>query len=52
MNTSWLLRGIELRYVLTLQLFLHGPATISALLEQLEWHGFEPGRIAHWWAET
>lgn len=34
------LRGIELRYVLTMQLFLHGPATITDLVEALLRHGF------------
>lgn len=34
------LRGIELRYVLTLQLALHGPATIPELIKALNWHGF------------
>jgi hypothetical protein len=35
------LRGIELRYVLTMQLFIHGRATIKDLVEALAWHGFE-----------
>jgi hypothetical protein len=35
------LRGIELRYVLTMQLFIHGPATIKDLVEALACHGFE-----------
>jgi len=34
------LRGIELRYVLTLHLALHGPATVTELLGVLEFHGF------------
>ncbi len=38
MNHS--LQGIELRYVLTMHLFIHGPATIAELMEALSWHGF------------
>ncbi|OBK14460.1 hypothetical protein [Mycobacterium asiaticum] len=34
------LRGTELRYVLTWQLALHGPATIRELIDALEYHGF------------
>ncbi|WIM85996.1 hypothetical protein PT015_13750 [Candidatus Mycobacterium wuenschmannii] len=34
------LRGIALRYVLTQNLAVHGPATITQLLEALEHHGF------------
>ncbi|OBR97872.1 hypothetical protein BHQ23_06110 [Mycobacterium gordonae] len=34
------LSGIELRYVLTWQLALHGPATIADMIDALEWHGF------------
>jgi hypothetical protein len=34
------LRGIELRYVLTWHLALHGPATIQELVDALDWHGF------------
>ncbi|OBJ56462.1 hypothetical protein [Mycobacterium asiaticum] len=37
---SMLLRGTELRYVLTYQLVLHGPATIPELINALKWHGF------------
>jgi hypothetical protein len=33
------LRGIELRYVLTMQLAVHGPATIAELMDALKWHG-------------
>lgn len=40
MNDSGELGGIELRYVLTMQLFLHGPASIAELLDGLAWHGF------------
>ncbi|ORW56529.1 hypothetical protein [Mycobacterium riyadhense] len=35
------LSGIELRYVLTHQLALHGPATIAELISALNWHGFQ-----------
>ena len=35
-----LLKGIELRYVLTWHLAIHGPATITELANALEWHGF------------
>jgi hypothetical protein len=41
MNNFRRLRGIELRYALTLQLFIHGPATIAELLEALRYHGFD-----------
>lgn len=34
------LRGIELRYVLTPHLSLHGPATITELVDVLGFHGF------------
>ena len=37
---SHLLKGIELRYVLTMHLAQHGPATITELLDGLAWHGF------------
>jgi hypothetical protein len=37
------LRGIELRYVLTMHLSLHGPASISELANALAWHGFTVG---------
>ncbi|KAA8957956.1 hypothetical protein [Mycobacterium sp.] len=40
MKNSRLLRGIELRYVLTMHLFLHGPATITDLFAALDHHGF------------
>lgn len=40
MNDVLLLRGIELRYVLTLHLFNHGPGDITDLTEALAWHGF------------
>jgi hypothetical protein len=35
------LRGIELRYVLTWHLALHGRASIAELVEVLAFHGFE-----------
>src|SRR6476469_9861586 len=35
------LRGYELRYVLTLHLFQHGPATIPDLLDMPDSRGFE-----------
>ncbi|HEY3994912.1 MAG TPA: hypothetical protein VGM40_03020 [Mycobacterium sp.] len=34
------LKGIELRYVLAMHLALHGPATITELIDALGWHGF------------
>lgn len=34
------LHGIELRYMLTMQLAVHGPATIGELIDALSWHGF------------
>lgn len=37
------LRGIELRYVLTMHLSLHGPASITELANALAWHGFTVG---------
>jgi hypothetical protein len=40
MTNPRILRGIELRYVLTTNLALHGPATIPTLIETLEWQGF------------
>ena len=35
------LRGIDLRYVLTMYLFQHGPATVASLVDALTWQGFE-----------
>ena len=35
------LRGIELRYVLTMHLSVHGRATLKELVETLAFHGFE-----------
>lgn len=40
------LRGIELRYVLTMHLCNHGRATIADLVEALGYHGFEVDRPA------
>ena len=40
MNTSRGLRGIELRYALTMYLFQHGPATVADLIDGLTWQGF------------
>ncbi len=34
------LRGVELRYVLTMQLAVHGQATITELIDALTWHRF------------
>jgi hypothetical protein len=39
------LRGVELRYALTLYLFQHGPKTVADLIEALDYQGFDiPGR--------
>ena len=35
-----MLRGIELRYVLTINLAVHGPATIPSMIELLEYQRF------------
>jgi hypothetical protein len=43
MNEPLQLRGIELRYALTMHLFRHGSATITELAEALSWHGFAVG---------
>ena len=43
MNDTTQLRGIELRYVLTMHLFSHGPAGITELADALAWHGFALG---------
>jgi hypothetical protein len=40
------LRGIELRYALTMQLFNQGPATITNLIEALASQGFDAGSPA------
>jgi hypothetical protein len=41
MNSKRQLRGIELRYVLTMQLLESGPSTVAELVDRLEWEGFE-----------
>lgn len=41
------LRGIELRYVLTMHMALHGPATVTELVEALEFHGFSVASRAY-----
>jgi hypothetical protein len=41
MDTLRRLRGIELRYVLTMHLFHHGHATITELVDALTAHGFD-----------
>jgi hypothetical protein len=47
METRHQLRGIELRYALTMYLLQHGPTTVDELIEGLEWQGFEiPGRAS------
>ena len=43
MNETMRLRGIELRYALTMHLFVHGPASIAELADALAWHGFTVG---------
>jgi hypothetical protein len=43
MNNSRRVRGTELRYLLTMHLFIHGPATITELVETLSSQGFEVG---------
>ena len=41
------LRGVELRYALTLFLFQHGPQTVADLIEALEYQCFDiPGRAS------
>ncbi|PRC41928.1 hypothetical protein C6A85_000000113130, partial [Mycobacterium sp. ITM-2017-0098] len=41
MTARLILRGTDLRYVITDHLLRHGPQTIADLLEQLDYHGFE-----------
>ena len=41
MDDSRVLRGIELRYALTLYLAQHGPSDIPALIDALAYQGFE-----------
>jgi hypothetical protein len=43
MNTRHQLKGIELRYALTMYLLQHGPTTVDELIKALEWQGFEIG---------
>ena len=39
------LQGIELRYMLTVNLDIHGSASVFELIEQLDYQGFSiPGR--------
>ena len=40
MTTARLLRGIDLRYTLTMNLALHGKSTIPDMIETLEYQGF------------
>ena len=43
-TTKYALRGVELRYALTLYLFQHGPLMLSDLMEALDFQGFDiPG---------
>lgn len=35
------LRGVELRYVLTMYLFQHGSKTVAELIDALDYQGFE-----------
>jgi hypothetical protein len=35
-----ILKGIELRYVLTMYLAVHGARTITEMIDALEWQGF------------
>jgi hypothetical protein len=41
MTTKRLLRGYELRCVLTLHLFQNGKTTVADLIDMLDYHGFE-----------
>ena len=43
METRHQLKGIELRYALTMYLLQHGPTTVDELIKSLEWQGFEIG---------
>ena len=40
METPHQLKGIDLRYALTMYLLQHGPTTVNELIEALEWQGF------------
>src|SRR5262245_49510934 len=46
MATRYHLKGIELRYALTMYLLQHGPTTVSELVEAMEWQGFDIGERA------
>ncbi len=47
MSDKLLLRGIELRYVLTMQLLQHGPQSVADLIDALEDQGFTTsGRLS------
>ena len=41
MTTRLLLRGTDLRYVLTDYLSVHGPTTVAELIQVLDLRGFE-----------
>jgi hypothetical protein len=41
MTTRRRLRGYQLRCVLTLHLFQNGPATVTDLIDMLDFHGFD-----------
>jgi hypothetical protein len=43
METRHQLKGIELRYALTMYLLQHGPTTVDELIKALEWQGFDIG---------
>jgi hypothetical protein len=45
-TNSLRLRGIELRYVLTWHLALHGAATVPELVDALAYHNFDAGQRA------
>ena len=40
------LTTIELRYALTMYLFQHGPTTVAALIDALDYQGFEIRRTS------
>jgi hypothetical protein len=47
MTTRRRLRGYQLRCVLTLHLYQHGRATVTDLIDMLDFHGFEvAGRMS------
>jgi hypothetical protein len=47
MYNRLLLRGIELRYALTLYLAQHGPTTVADLIDAMNYQGFDiPGRAS------